>query len=126
MTEVHVPWSACSATRKTTTLRSASISARDSSCSQLEKAQTQQRRPSAAPPAKKGPQFEETFFDNNENVVSQLGWWLCGCMASLVAGGSDGKESACNAGDTSLIPGSGRFPGEGNGNPLSILAWKVP
>ena len=33
-------------------------------------------------------------------------------------GGSDGKESACNAGDTGLIPGSGIFPGEGNGNPL--------
>ena len=33
-------------------------------------------------------------------------------------GGSDGKESACNAGDLGSIPGSGRFPGEGNGNPL--------
>ena len=33
-------------------------------------------------------------------------------------GGSDGKASACNAGDPSLIPGSGRAPGEGNGNPL--------
>ena len=32
-------------------------------------------------------------------------------------GGSDGKESACNAGDQGLIPGSGRTPGEGNGNP---------
>ena len=32
--------------------------------------------------------------------------------------GSDGKESACNVGDLSLIPGLGRFPGEGNGNPL--------
>ena len=32
--------------------------------------------------------------------------------------GSDGKESACNAGDPGLIPGLGRFPGEGNGNPL--------
>ena len=31
---------------------------------------------------------------------------------------SDGKESACNAGDLDLIPGLGRFPGEGNGNPL--------
>ena len=30
-------------------------------------------------------------------------------------GGSDGRESACNAGDLSLIPGSGRSPGEGNG-----------
>ena len=33
-------------------------------------------------------------------------------------GGSDGKESACNAGDPGLIPGSGRNPGEGNGYPL--------
>ena len=32
--------------------------------------------------------------------------------------GSDSKESVCNAGDPSLIPGSGRFPGEGNGYPL--------
>ena len=29
-----------------------------------------------------------------------------------------GKASACNAGDLGLIPGSGRSPGEGNGNPL--------
>ena len=33
-------------------------------------------------------------------------------------GGSDGKESACNAEDLGSIPGSGRSPGEGNGNPL--------
>ena len=33
-------------------------------------------------------------------------------------GGSDGIESACNAGDLSLIPGSGRSPREGNGYPL--------
>jgi len=33
-------------------------------------------------------------------------------------GGSDGKESACNEGDLGAIPGSGRPPGEGNGNPL--------
>ena len=32
--------------------------------------------------------------------------------------GSDGKASACNAGDLGSIPGSGRSPGEGNGNPL--------
>ena len=34
------------------------------------------------------------------------------------ATGSDGKESACNAGDAVSIPGSGRSPGEGNGNPF--------
>ena len=33
-------------------------------------------------------------------------------------GGSAGKESACNVGDLSLIPGLGRSPGEGNGYPL--------
>ena len=33
-------------------------------------------------------------------------------------GGSNGKESVCNAGDPGSIPGSGRSPGEGNGNPL--------
>ena len=33
-------------------------------------------------------------------------------------GSSDGKEFACNAGDLGSIPGSGRTPGEGNGNPL--------
>ena len=33
-------------------------------------------------------------------------------------GGSDDKESACNAGDPGSIPGSGRSPGEGNGDSL--------
>ena len=33
-------------------------------------------------------------------------------------GGSDGEESACKAGDLSSIPGLGRPPGEGDGNPL--------
>ena len=33
-------------------------------------------------------------------------------------GGSDSKASACSAGDPGLIPGLGRSPGEGNGNPL--------
>ena len=36
-------------------------------------------------------------------------------------GGSDGKESACGAGDLGLIPGSGRSPGEGKGYPLQYL-----
>ena len=33
-------------------------------------------------------------------------------------GGSDSKESACVAGDPGSIPGLGKFPGVGNGNPL--------
>ena len=36
-------------------------------------------------------------------------------------GGSDSKESACNARDLGLILGSGRFPGEGNGYPLQYF-----
>ena len=40
--------------------------------------------------------------------------------------GSDSKESACNAGDPGLIPGSGRSPGEGNGNPLQYSCLKKP
>ena len=35
-------------------------------------------------------------------------------------GGSDGKESACNSGDLGLVPGLGRSPGEGSGNPLLV------
>jgi len=51
-----------------------------------------------------------------------LAWWF------------RGKESACNAGDLGSIPGSGRSPGEGNGNlpqysclenPMDRGAWQV-
>ena len=43
---------------------------------------------------------------------------VCTHINGGFSGGSDGKESACNAGDLGLIPGSGRSPGEGNSNPL--------
>ena len=36
-------------------------------------------------------------------------------------GGSDSKESACNAGDLGSIPGLGRYTGKGNGNPLQYF-----
>ena len=35
------------------------------------------------------------------------------------------KNPLANAGDACSIPGSGRSPGVGNGNPLHILAWEV-
>ena len=44
-------------------------------------------------------------------------------------GGAVLRNPPANAGDSrdaGLIPGSGGSPGEGNGNPLSILAWKIP
>ena len=47
-------------------------------------------------------------------------------LLSDKTGGSDGKGSACNAGDLGLIPGSGRSPGEGNGNPLQYSCLKNP
>ena len=40
--------------------------------------------------------------------------------------GSDGKASVYNAGDLGSIPGSGRFPGEGNGNPLQYSCLENP
>ena len=41
-------------------------------------------------------------------------------------GGSDSKESACNAEDLGSISGSGRSPGEGNGNPLQYSCLENP
>ena len=41
-------------------------------------------------------------------------------------GGSDSKMSAYNAGDLGSIPGSGRSPGEGNGNPLQYSCLENP
>ena len=40
--------------------------------------------------------------------------------------GSDGKASTCNAGDLGSIPGLGRSPGEGNGNPLQYSCLENP
>ena len=63
-------------------------------------------------------------------VQLMLSWNIMGFPVS-----AEGKESACNAGDPSLIPGLGRSPGEGNGNPLQCSylqnsmdrpqSWKV-
>ena len=41
-------------------------------------------------------------------------------------GGSDGKESACNAGDLGSIPGLGRWPAEGNAYPLQYSCLGNP
>ena len=50
-------------------------------------------------------------------VLKQGGWYLSG---------SDGKESACDAGDPGSIPELGRSPGEGNGNPLQYSCLENP
>ena len=64
--------------------------------------------------------------------------WLILCdtvnLSRGFPGGSDGKQSACNAGDPGSIPGSGKSPGEGNGyafqysyleNPLDKGVWRA-
>ena len=53
-------------------------------------------------------QFCCVSLDKSVTLSEQLGF----------PGGSDGKESACNARDLGSIPGSGRSPGERNGKPL--------
>ena len=57
----------------------------------------------------------------------------CYCFSLLLLlkessfpGGSDGKVSAHNAGDLGSIPGSGRSPGDGNGNPLQHSCLENP
>ena len=49
-----------------------------------------------------------------------------GNLALAFPGGSDGKESACNAGDLGSIPGLGRSPGGGHGNPLQCSCLEDP
>ena len=50
-------------------------------------------------------------FDNAHGSTQALAW---------------GKEPTCSAEDPGSIPGSGRSPGEGNGNHSIILAWRTP
>ena len=57
--------------------------------------------------------------ETQEMPVRSLGWEDPSC-------GSAGEESACNARDLGSIPGSGRSPGEGNGNPLQYSCLENP
>ena len=56
-------------------------------------------------------------------------WWRKGNSDWLgFPGGSVGKESACNAGDTGdagLTPGLGRSPGKGQYSPLQYSSWRI-
>ena len=58
------------------------------------------------------------FFLLFKNVFSFLRIYIILFNTWDFSGGSDGKESACQVKDLGLIPGSGRCPGERNGNPL--------
>ena len=53
-------------------------------------------------------------------------FWAPSVLQWRFPGGSDGKASACNVGDPGSVPGLGRSPGEGNGNPLQYSCLKIP
>ena len=52
--------------------------------------------------------------------------YVCVCVCMGFSGGSDRKESACNVGDLGSIPGWGRSPGGGHGNPLQHSCLENP
>ena len=54
--------------------------------------------------------------------ISHLHCYILNTLA--FPGGSEGKASACHVGDLGSIPGSGRSPGERNGNPLQYSCLK--
>ena len=68
------------------------------------------------------------FMDEGPGAILSLKTFFSFINRLLVGfpGGSDGKASACNAGDRGSIPGSGRSPGEGNGNPHQHLCLENP
>ena len=67
------------------------------------------------------PLREVYFLMREQSSGLDLTWPWTGFPA-----GSVGKDSACNAGDLGSIPGLGRFPGEGNGNPLQYSCLENP
>ena len=57
-----------------------------------------------------------------EPRLTEIHLLICTCFP----GGSDSKASVCNAGARGSIPESGRFPGEGNSNPLQYSCLENP
>ena len=69
----------------------------------------------------------KSLFYKNNNGKGKLVYILLSCLYLLgFPGSSEGKESACNVGDLDSIPGTGRSPGEGNGNPLQSSCPENP
>ena len=52
-------------------------------------------------------------------------WFIYSVWATQLPCGNRDRKECCNGRDPSSIPGSGRPPGEGNGNPPQYLAWKI-
>ena len=59
-------------------------------------------------------------------ILQYIQIWNHYVVRLKLTGGSDGKASAYNAGDLASVPGSGRAPAEGNGNPLQYSCLENP
>ena len=70
--------------------------------------------------------MNSNYTQNKTEKQGSISYFSSPWERSDFLGGSDGKASAYNVGYPGSIPGSGRSPGEGNGSPLCILAWKIP
>ena len=77
-------------------------------------------RPDTRPPSAPPPHQLEVTQTLHLQTTRESHWYV------YLPFGTEGKASACNAGDLGLIPGSGRSPGEGNSNLSSTLVWKIP
>ena len=69
---------------------------------------------------------QSTRLLSSVTLISDKQICIYSCDNKGFPGGSDSKESACHAGDLSLIPGSGRSPGERNGNPFQYSCLENP
>ena len=72
---------------------------------------------------------EKTIASTRRTFVAKVVSLLFNMLSRLAIdfpGGSDGKASAYNAGDLDSVPGSGRSPGEGNGNSLQYSCLENP
>ena len=71
--------------------------------------------------------YVKTIFTGAIKPILNLhSYLLSGSVQKSFPGGSDSKASAYNAGDPGSIPGLGRSPGEGNGNPLQHSCLENP
>ena len=68
----------------------------------------------------------DSFSHSGLGQILQENVSISACLYLGFLGGSDGKESACKAGDLGLIPGLGRSPGGGHGNPLQDSCLENP
>ena len=74
----------------------------------------------------KGPLNCMLFEANDKHLAQQLFCVLMKLFPVEFSWCWDGKESSRNARGTGLIPGWGRSPGEGNGNPFQCSCWEIP